>query len=630
MQLLFGVAGPESRTSGIFDRLLELTSESNPGIDLEVDAAPGLMVGRQVRSWGRWDDPSSDLSILLDGEIREMDGAETTDRGTSAPELATVGALYRRFGPAVWDRIDGSFCLIIRDGRSVRIGFDVAGTRAVYWWAAGGVVAFHSNLLDLAPAYPGDLRVDEAGVAGFLTHSFYPLDLTAFEGVRLVGSGQVLEVEPASDGSRAEARSYFRLAPTSDGPDRPMEVLADELNDLLESAVARSWRAAVRPVVPLSGGVDSRYLAAMAVQVAGDPQRVQTITWGEEPTRPGGDGVIAPRVAAALGVPNLWCEKRHVHDRDTVERSLYLTSGEADRVLNYPSEHEIHEGFVEDHGWQSLFRGDQIFGEDHLLLTQGAIFPAAALTRIGRDPTYARLLGADLLGSMSEFQEELYARWKASLTAVSAHGRLYELKYETAFRRELMPYNTLKDIHFEVYTPFLDRRVLDWICGLPDSHRSEKRVFRAALDRRFPELSAIPFASRSNVPDWETRARTDPALARSFRELCDLPGWLDTIGAKGRVIEGLESLEAEARASAARGAGPAGPLDPAARRRLGAIVRDSARATLPGKLVREWTMERRLLASRSMYQRLSRLVVVHVLVGLAQTRHAQRRHAERS
>lgn len=625
MQLFFGVVGPESRASSVFDRLRELTSESNPGIDIRVDATSGLMLGRHVRSWGRWDDPSSDLTLFLDGEVRQIDGAETTARGTSETELASIATLYRRHGPAVWDRLDGCFRLIIRDGSSVRIGFDVAGTRAVYWWAADGVVAFHSRLLDLAPAYPGDLRVDEAGVAGFLADALYPRDTTAFEGVRLVGSGQVLEIGSGPDGGRAAARSYFHFIPASERSDRPLNVAADELNDLLGPAVARSWRAASRPVVPLSGGVDSRYLAAMAVDVAGDPALVETITWGEEPTRPGSDAVIAPQVADALGVSNLWCEKPHAHRRDTVERALYLTSGEGDGVLNYPSEHEAHEGFVADHGWQSLFRGDQIFGEAHRLLTQRAALPAAKVTRLGLDGTYARFLDVDLWRSMSERQSGLLARWQADLTADSAQGRLYELEYQTVFRRELFPYNTLKDVHFEVYTPFLDRQVLDWVRGLPDEYRTKKRVFRIALDRRFPALSGIPFASRPNVTDWETRARTDPALARSFRELCDQPGWLDTIGAKDRVIEGLEALEAEARSAKERGAGPVGSLDPATRRRLSEIVRDAARATRPGKLVRERTIERRAITSRSTYQRLSRLVVVHVLVGLAQTRHAQQR-----
>ena len=153
-------------------------------------------------------------------------------------------------------------------------------------------------------------------------------------------------------------------------------------------------------------------------------------------------------------------------------------------------------------------------------------------------------------------------------------------------------------------------------------------MFHVALDRRFPELAAIPFASRNNLPDWDERATTDPALARALRELCERPGWLDIIGAKSQVVDALEALEAEARVSTARGAGPVGPSSPSTRRRLSRVARERARGTLPGNLVREWTMERRAVGSRTIFNRLSRLAMVHALIGLGQTRHVQRRQLE--
>ncbi len=625
MQLLFGVVGTGSRTSAVFEHLLDLSIDSNPGIQPTVDAAPGLIVGRHVRSWGRWDDPTGELTVLLDGEIRLIDGAETGTRGTSESELASVAALYRRLGSSVWDRLDGSFCLVIRDGRSVRIGFDLGGTHAVYWWAADGMVAFHTRLLDLAPAYPDNLRVDITGVASFLTNAFYALDATAFEGIHLVGSGQVLEIEPASDGPSVTMRNHFRFVPTPESPARPIGALADELNDLLEPAVARCWRTAVRPVVPLSGGVDSRYLAAMAVRLAGDPMQVETITWGEESMRPGSDAVIASRVAAALGVPHQWWEKRHIHDVSTVQRALYLTSGEGDGALNFPSEHEIHEQLVKERGWQSLFRGDELWGPVHHQLTRTGLRAAAGLSRIRLDRTYARFLGVDLLESMADGQDHVYGRWRAGLTAGTAHGQLHESEYDTGMRRVIVPYNTLKDVHFEVYAPFVQREVVDWVSRLPDSYKLGKRVFRVASERRFPELSTIPFASRNNLPDWDERARTDPALTRSLRELCDQPGWLDMIGAKASVVDALEALTAGASASMVRGDRQVASSSLSTQRRIGQMARDGARATLPGKLVREWTMERRAIGSRSMYDRLSRLAIVHALIGLGQARHAKSR-----
>ncbi len=628
MQLLFGVLGTNPTAGSVFDRLAALTAESNPGIRTEVETAPGLRVGRHVRSFGRWDDAGTDLTLILDGEIRSIDGRDTTGHGTTEPELAEVAGLYRRLGTGVWKRLEGSFRLLIRDGRTIRIGFDVAGARALYWWACGGVLAFHSQLLDLAPTYPGELAEDAAGVAGFLAHGYYPFSTTAFEGIGMAGAGQYLEAELEEDGVRAAIHDHFRFVPAAEPDARPIETLADELNDLLTAGIARSWRSAERPVVPLSGGVDSRYIAAELVRLSGDPAQVETITWGEHRARPGSDGVVAPKVAAALGVPNTWHEKPQVHTNESLGRSIYLSSGESDAAISYPGNHLLYERLVADPGYRSMFRGDQLFGEAHQLMTHRAVFAASGLSRIRLDPVYRRLLDPGLVGRMADAQDALLERVLTGLAATTPQAKLYELKYATTWRRELSPNNTVKHMHLEVHTPLFGRATLEWVRGLPDSFRADKRVFRVAIARRFPELSRIPFATCSNLPDWSRRARTDPSLARAFREWCEQPGWLHSIGADSRVIAALSELEAAARSQRAGGSDP-GDGRPTARQRLNQRLRDASRTTRPGRLVREWTMERRAIGDHSMYARLSRLAVVHGLIGHARARHAQGRPAGR-
>jgi asparagine synthetase B (glutamine-hydrolysing) len=627
MQVLFGVVGPDPRTAPAFDRLRALTIGSNPGLELGTDSAPGIRIGHHLRSFACHDEPGGDLTLALDGEIRLIDGTDTTSGGSSRDELAQVAALYRRYGRGAWERLDGSFCLIIRDGRKVRIGFDVGGTRALYWWAADGIVAFHSRLVDLAGTYPGDLAVDPAGVASFLAHSYYPRNATAFRGISLAGAGQVLEIDPADEGMRARLVDHFRYVPTAERRDRRIEVLADEINELLEPAIARSWRSARRPVVPLSGGVDSRYLAAAIARLAGDPSQVSTITWGEDPTRPDSDAVIAPLVAATLGVQHTWYDKPQRHTPETLDQAIYLTSGEGDGALNYPADHEFHRQLAAERGFVALYRGDQTFGEAHQMSTIAGVPAAAGLSRIRRDPVYRTLLGQAVFTEMADAQDALLDPWLASLVSPTPQARLYELKYEATMRREVLPYNSLKHMDFEVHTPLLERRVFDWIRALPDHRRAEKRVFKLALDRRFPELASLPYAARGNLPDWERLARTDPTIAACLRAVCERPGWLHEIGAEQPVIAALAELEQGAAAAASlvavRSAIPF--LGDGTWHRLERRVRDGVRRTPPGRFARERTMERRAITNRSIYNRLSRLAIVHALVGQAQERHANQR-----
>jgi asparagine synthetase B (glutamine-hydrolysing) len=565
---------------------------------------------------------------MLDGEILAIDGRATAERGTSDGELAAVAALHRRLGPMLWSRLDGSFCLIIHEPGVTRIGFDVGGTRALYWWAAAGVVAFHTRLLDLAPGYPGRLDVDPAGLATYLSHAIYPNDRTAFDGIRLIGAGQYLEIDRTGREPVATACEHFRYVPTPERTGRSITDLADQLNELVAPAIERTWHAARNPVLPLSGGVDSRYLAAAFARASGDPSKIPAITWGEDPLRPGSDATIAPRVAAALGIPHTWYAKAQRHDRPSLEETLYLTSGEGDSGLHYPGNHDFHRQLAADRGFESLLRGDQLFGASHRLRTDRAVFAAAGLSRIRHDPIAAQLVGGELHRRMADAQDAMLEAWRGSLQAPTPQTRLYELKFATTWRRELVTYSSLKHAVFETYTPLIQREILDWVRRLPDEYRVEKRVFKLALARRFPELATIPFATRSNLPDWDQRARSDPELTSFLLEWCTHPGWLHEIGAAERVQAALATLAHEAAARGRQPGQPAAPTRSAgARREAERRLRDMARATLPGSLFREWTMERRAVRDRSLYSRLSRLAMLHWLVAGAKRRHDPGRHA---
>ena len=621
MQLLFGVIGPDDRAASVFDTLRAATQASNPGLDLTVERAPGLQVGRHLRSFGRWDGAGGEHTVLLDGEVRRLDGRDTQDRGTRERDLAELAQLHERHGTGIWSRLEGNFALLLREHDRFRLGLDVGGTRALYWWSQDGLLAFHTRLLDLVAAYPGDLAIDPAGVASYLAHGFYPLNATAFAGIGFLGGGQYLDVQPTAEGWAATLHDHFRLTPT-DPYRASLDVLADELNDLLEPAIARSWRASARPFVPLSGGVDSRYIAASLVRLAGDPSLVPTISWGEDPGRPGSDAQVAPLVAAALGVPHAWHERPQVHDPATFAEAIELTSGEGEGAINYPGNHGFHARLVAEHGFTTMFRGDQSFGEQPRLLTDHAVFAASGLARLRLDPGYPRLLDPALVASLADAQDALFRRWRRSLVARTPHAMLYELKLGSTFRREILANNVLKHVHLEVQTPLLERTVLEWVRGLSDLQRSEKRVFRLALARRFPEVAAIPFATANNLPDWQHRARTDPALARFLREWFRRPGWLASIGAEGAVLAAVDRLEATAVGAEERGNGAAGVAADGggARRRLRQRAISALRATPPGELLREWTMERRAVGDRSMYDRLMRLAVLHGLIGEATAR----------
>jgi len=150
----------------------------------------------------------------------------------------------------MWERLGGSFCLVVADGRTYHLGVDLAGTRGVYWWSRDGLLAFHSHVMDLAPSYPAALDEDAGALGNYLVAGRYPPSATAFRQIRHLGAGQCLLFV---DG-QVSARSYFEMVSMPDMAGRPKDALVDDLIDLAAEAVAMSWRDAQLPVVPLSGG----------------------------------------------------------------------------------------------------------------------------------------------------------------------------------------------------------------------------------------------------------------------------------------------------------------------------------------------------------------------------------------
>ena len=322
---------------GVCERLTAESSKSNPGLAVKIVKDGGLAVGHALRRFASWKGPD-EVSFHLDGELRSIDGTDAPGPDAADALFGRLAEAYRRDPLRFWERIDGSFCLIVRQGNAVSVGIDVVGARSLYWWNDGGVLAFHSHLQDLAPAYTGPLTDDDGALAQFLAAGVYPPGRTAYREVRHLGAGEVLQF---ADGV-ARVREHLSMVYRVSGPRRSRRALVDELVELVRAAVRNAARSLDAPVFPLSGGLDSRYLVAEFVEGLGPAQGIKTITWGEEPARRESDAVIAKQVANALAVENTWFEKRQLPTPDTFSRAIYLSSGEADCAIHFPDDHELH------------------------------------------------------------------------------------------------------------------------------------------------------------------------------------------------------------------------------------------------------------------------------------------------
>src|SRR5262249_36449830 len=170
----------------------------------------------------------------------------------------TLKRMIGMFAIALWDRRDRTLTLIR----------DRLGIKPLYWAKFGKLFLFGSELKALR-AHPGwSAKIDRNAVAAFMRHSYIPAPHTIYDGVHKLEPGSVLTLpwqgEPQISrfwNARTIARNGM-LYPI-DGRDAE---LTEQLEMLLQDAVARRMIADVPLGAFLSGGVDSSTVVALMQQ----------------------------------------------------------------------------------------------------------------------------------------------------------------------------------------------------------------------------------------------------------------------------------------------------------------------------------------------------------------------------
>jgi asparagine synthase (glutamine-hydrolysing) len=170
----------------------------------------------------------------------------------------TLKRMIGMFAIAVWDRRERSLILIR----------DRLGIKPLYWAKFGKLFLFGSELKALR-AHPGwTAQIDRNAVAAFMRYNYIPTPHTIYSGVRKLEPGSILTLpwqgEPRISrfwNARTIARNAL-LNPL-DGNDAE---LTEQLETLLQDAVARRMIADVPLGAFLSGGVDSSTVVALMQQ----------------------------------------------------------------------------------------------------------------------------------------------------------------------------------------------------------------------------------------------------------------------------------------------------------------------------------------------------------------------------
>ncbi|MGD9981247.1 MAG: asparagine synthase (glutamine-hydrolyzing) [Hyphomonadaceae bacterium] len=260
--------------------------------------------------------------ITYNGEIYnyralrdELDEAALHNwRGESDTEVL-LELIVREGVEAALKKVDGMFAFALWDRREQRMFFarDRFGEKPLFYALRGMGLAFASELAALEPIKALGLRVSAESVARYFSCGYVPAPYSIYEGVQKLPPGALMTWRAGEAPKIASYWSLDEVARTAMTERRPLDMQSavDELDRLLQAAVAERMVADVPVGVFLSGGIDSSLVTAATQKCASQP--VTSLTLGFEDPR-FNEADHARAVAAHLGT-------RHIEERVTADHA---------------------------------------------------------------------------------------------------------------------------------------------------------------------------------------------------------------------------------------------------------------------------------------------------------------------
>ena len=187
----------------------------------------------------------------------------------------------RLWGTGAFLKLDGMYAFGIFDShkREVVLGRDPFGEKPLYYFSTPKYFAFASELqaLQQLPFFDDSVGVDR--IAEYLSFQYIGAPRTLYSNVKKLPPGHYLRLSP--DGNQRVNR-YFEFRPgEGELTIKPIDELADELEDMLVRSIRRRMISDVPLGAFLSGGVDSSTVVALIKKVLNMPIKTFSIGFSD-------------------------------------------------------------------------------------------------------------------------------------------------------------------------------------------------------------------------------------------------------------------------------------------------------------------------------------------------------------
>jgi asparagine synthase (glutamine-hydrolysing) len=477
--------------------------------------------GIRVFDWlhvGRWELPSAGILCAVNSLSRvRVERAEREGRLHMGSSV-TDGGLY--------------VSVLSRDDGSCSVHVDPLGLFPLYYYSTPEFFLFSSSQWAFEKHPNGPRELDLDGLIGIFLSQGIVGGRTLNRDVTRLSAGYCVTWEP---GRLAVERRFNRLTPTSD----LFNATFDEQRDALDAALLSATTRDDSGKMLLSGGLDSRLVAGYVGSARG--RDVEAVTLGSSEQF---DSAFARRVAERLG----W---RH--------RSIAVDMSQFCTHAAIQTRHEqLGASFADLAFWQLV---TELSGSDPALMTgfcgnnvleplrhdprQTEFAFAGAFNSCNKYGFSPAMLGTLLRGNGVEDRiAAVVERLRDEYESFDGEPFQKTLMFDLSHRARFLIGAVVWRLSFgmQPILPYADPAVLRTALGLPVMAFRDRKLQKAVLCRRFPELARLPldtatFFTRPLMPTVADRVRHLSLLAyhglisrnerRYYHSVFDLngPGW---------------------------------------------------------------------------------------------------------
>jgi asparagine synthase (glutamine-hydrolysing) len=219
-------------------------------------------------------------------------------------DVRSIMQLYKKLGYGFAKYINGLFLVALYDQEkdTVLVANDRYGFYPMFYFLGDKRFVFASEVKPILKEPTFAQRIDRSAVSEFFSFSQLIGDATFFEQIKWLGPATILVYDRLKDQVLMQQYWDFSVERYKEHRAADLDVLLKSYKKLMMKAVERAVQDKKEIGVFLSGGLDSRHVAAFASETDVD---VVTFTFGARNCPQRG---IAKRVAEELGLENVFYE----------------------------------------------------------------------------------------------------------------------------------------------------------------------------------------------------------------------------------------------------------------------------------------------------------------------------------